>query len=46
MDVRYYSLTRPIDRVAKEIRLNVLAYNMKRMLERLGSEPVMTTMRA
>jgi transposase len=39
-------LTRPIDRVAKEISLNVLAYNMKRMLERLGSEPVMTTMQA
>jgi len=39
-------LTRTIERVSAEMSLHVLAYNMKRVIKLLGSEAVMTAMRA
>jgi hypothetical protein len=39
-------LTRTIERVSTEMSLHVLAYNMKRVIKLLGSEAVMTAMRA
>lgn len=39
-------LTRTIGRVSTEMSLHVLAYNMKRVIKLLGSEAVMTAMRA
>jgi hypothetical protein len=39
-------LTRTIGRVSTEMSLHVLAYNMKRVIRLLGSEAVMTAMRA
>ncbi|MGF6870608.1 IS1182 family transposase [Paraburkholderia sp. MM5477-R1] len=39
-------LTRTIERVSTEMSLHVLAYNMKRVIKLLGSEALMTAMRA
>jgi len=39
-------LTRTIERVSTEMSLHVLAYNLKRVAKLLGSEAVMTSMRA
>ena len=39
-------LTRTIERVSTEMSLHVLAYNMKREIKLLGSEALMTAMRA
>ena len=39
-------LTRTIKRVSTEMSLHVLAYNMKRVIKLLGSEALMTAMRA
>ncbi|MGF6609292.1 transposase [Paraburkholderia sp. WSM4175] len=39
-------LTRIIERVSTEMSLHVLAYNMKRVIKLLGSEALMTAMRA
>jgi len=39
-------LTRTIERVSTEMSLHVLAYNMKRVIKLLGSETLMTAMRA
>ena len=39
-------LTRTIGRVSTEMSLHVLAYNMKRVIKLLGSETLMTAMRA
>jgi hypothetical protein len=39
-------LTRTIGRVSTEMSLHVLAYNMKRVIKLLGSEALMTAMRA
>jgi len=39
-------LTRTIERVSAEMSLHVLAYNMKRVIKLLGSEALMTAMRA
>lgn len=39
-------LTRTIERMSTEMSLHVLAYNMKRVIKLLGSEEIMTAMRA
>jgi len=39
-------LTRTIERVSTEMSLHVLAYNMKRVIKLLGSDALMTAMRA
>ena len=39
-------LTRIIERVSTEMSLHVLAYNIKRAIKLLGSEAMMTAMRA
>ena len=39
-------LTRTIERVSTEMSLHVLAYNMKRVIKLIGSEALMTAIRA
>jgi transposase len=39
-------LTRTLDRVSTEMSLHVLAYNLKRVVQIMGSEPLMRAMRA
>lgn len=39
-------LTRTLDRVSTEMSLHVLAYNLKRVIQIMGSEPLMRAMRA
>jgi len=39
-------LTKGIENVSTEMSLNVLAYNMKRMISMLGVKPLIATIRA
>jgi hypothetical protein len=39
-------LTRTLDKVAVEMSLHVLAYNLKRVLKIIGIQPLMTAIRA
>ena len=46
LDGRYDFLTRTLERVGTEMSLQVLAYNLKRVIAVLGVGPLMAAMRA